>query len=244
MSNYGGGIGGRTRMGTKVYLNVYDLSPANDYLHPIGFGLHHSGVEILGTEYTFASGAGIFNHSPQDAPGAKFRERLELGIFEGTSADINSAIGDLRTKFGPDSYNLVTQSCNSFANALVWSLLRKTIPSYVNRLADVGSCCSCLLPQNLLEGAPVGDTNASGGSSGGSGFQVSGGNGRVTSFEPTKSQMSRPFFTGSGHTLGSTNKTSNRDGTKTKRGTEDLTDRREKARMAALARLERSGNSD
>jgi hypothetical protein len=56
-------------------LNVYDLSPANDYLHPIGFGLHHSGVEILGTEYTFASGAGIFNHSPQDAPGAKFRER-------------------------------------------------------------------------------------------------------------------------------------------------------------------------
>ena len=61
--------------GVKVYLNVYDLSPANDFLYPIGFGLHHSGVEILGKEYTFASGAGIFDHNPREAPGAKFRER-------------------------------------------------------------------------------------------------------------------------------------------------------------------------
>ena len=37
--------------GTKVILNVYDLSPANDMLYSIGMGLHHSGVEILGKEY-------------------------------------------------------------------------------------------------------------------------------------------------------------------------------------------------
>ena len=32
-------------------------------------GLHHSGVEILGKEYSFASGGGIFDSSPKEAPG-------------------------------------------------------------------------------------------------------------------------------------------------------------------------------
>lgn len=30
----------------------YDLSPVNDYLYAIGMGVHHSGVEILGREYS------------------------------------------------------------------------------------------------------------------------------------------------------------------------------------------------
>lgn len=34
----------------------YDLSPANEFLYTIGMGLHHSGVEISGREYSFASG--------------------------------------------------------------------------------------------------------------------------------------------------------------------------------------------
>ena len=33
----------------------YDLSPVNDYLYAIGMGLHHSGVEILGREYSVSS---------------------------------------------------------------------------------------------------------------------------------------------------------------------------------------------
>ena len=32
-------------------------------------GLHHSGVEILGKEYSFASGGGVFDSSPKEAPG-------------------------------------------------------------------------------------------------------------------------------------------------------------------------------
>jgi len=90
----------------QVILNVYDLSPINDYLYAIGMGIHHSGVEILGREYSFASGGGIFDSSPKDAPGAKFRESIELGTFEGGSAELNSAISDLREDFGPDRYNL------------------------------------------------------------------------------------------------------------------------------------------
>jgi hypothetical protein len=58
----------------------------------IGMGLHHSGVEILGREYSFASGGGIFDSSPKDAPGAKFRESIELGAFDGGLPELQSAI--------------------------------------------------------------------------------------------------------------------------------------------------------
>ena len=52
--------------GTVVVLNVYDLSPANEScLYSLGLGVHHSGVEILGQEYSFASGAGIFDSTPK-----------------------------------------------------------------------------------------------------------------------------------------------------------------------------------
>ena len=55
-------------------------------------GLHHSGVEILGKEYSFASGGGIFDSSPKEAPGAQFREAIELGAFDGGSSELQSAI--------------------------------------------------------------------------------------------------------------------------------------------------------
>lgn len=110
----------------------------------------------------------------------------------------------------------------------------------------------------MLEAAPVGD-NSGGGAGAGNGYQVSGGNGRVASFGPGKSEMSRPLFTGTGNTLGSSNNSSsnntsskigmsipnilgNRNSSANK-GVDELTDRREKARKAALARLERNGSN-
>jgi hypothetical protein len=63
----------RRNNGTLVILHIYDLSPANDYLYPVGLAIHHSGVEVLGVEYSFASGAGIFESStPKIAPGMFF----------------------------------------------------------------------------------------------------------------------------------------------------------------------------
>lgn len=49
----------------KVTLNVYDLSPVNEFGHPIGLGVFHSGLEVDGREYTFAGGGGIFDHDPR-----------------------------------------------------------------------------------------------------------------------------------------------------------------------------------
>lgn len=86
-------------MSTKIYLNIYDLSPANDCLYPVGFGLHHSGVEILGSEYSFASGGGIFEGTPREAPGARFREQVDLGAFEGGSSELKVTLDGKRYRF-------------------------------------------------------------------------------------------------------------------------------------------------
>ncbi|GMH92228.1 hypothetical protein TL16_g12284, partial [Triparma laevis f. inornata] len=128
----------------------YDLSPANEsILNPIGFGIHHSGLEIGGEEYSFASGAGIFQDTPKQAAGAKYSHSLNMGTFEGSAADIRAAVSDLRDDFGPNSYNILTKNCNHFSDALCLRLLNVNAPGYVNRAAYFGSFFSCLIPDEV-----------------------------------------------------------------------------------------------
>lgn len=153
---------------------------------------------------------------------------------------------DLRDEFGPDRYNLIRRNCNHFANALVWRLLNRTIPGHVNRLADFGTCCSCLLPKKMLEEAPVGPNSGGGGSS--SGFQAFGRPGGGDKKNDGSSSTATAAFTGSGAVLGGQSSASGSGwfggGGNAKKGDASLTDRREKARVAALARLEGQGDSE
>lgn len=224
-------------MTTKVLLNVYDLSPSNEYLFPLGMGLHHTGVEIAGREYSFASEGGIYESSPRQAPGARFRCQLDLGTFDGGTKELNSALDELRHNggFGSGrSYNLIRKNCNHFCNALAYQLLKRPIPPYINRLAALGDCCSCLLPREMLGESPVGGGAGDATASTSSSFGV-----------PTRASMNRgttsaAVFAGRGHSLsGGTSSSSSSSSSPP-----DLTDRREKARKAALARLERQQQSE
>jgi deubiquitinase DESI2 len=229
MSHFAGGGGGRTRVGTKVFLNVYDLQsgPVQDALFAVGCALHHSGVEVLGTEYSFASNVGIFSSSPRAAPpGVAFREQVELGAFEGTAADLRSILTHLEAEggFGPTSYHLLRRNCNHFASAFCYKLLQRRIPAYVNRISALALCCDCLIPKAVLGHAPVGDSTAGGGP-------------EALLGSSSRSQV-QPF-TGSGMKLGAASRpASNRMERQAPQNSDDLTDRRERARMAALARLE------
>jgi len=266
-----------------VYLNIYDLSPANDCLYPTGLGIHHSGVEVLGSEYAFGSGGGIFDQTPKEIPnggggGVKFRESVWMGSIEGGSSQLNGVIEKLRKEFKADNYNILTRNCNHFANALVYALLGRQIPPYVNRIATIGGMVSCLIPKKMLESAPVGDSQStsSSSSSSSSGFQMYGGGGRSNNSGGGGGvvggeTMSRSFQGSSGTKLGSGSSSTNNSisssssttnngglggGIQTllgrttllvgggasssdhNRGTDDLIDRRERARKAALARFD------
>lgn len=155
-----------------------------------------------------------------------------MGAFDGGQAELTRALDDLRDDFPADEYNLIRKNCNHFAAALCWKLLRKRVPAHVNRLADLGVYCSCLLPKEMVDHAPVGDPNPSASSGGGSsGFLVKAG----TRGGPAKQSVNS--FSGQGNRLGSTTPTAGKK-------EDELTDRREKARKAALARLERNQQGD
>ena len=202
-----------------------------------GWGLNHTGVEINGREYSYGSGGGgIFDGPPREAPGARFRCQLEMGTFDGGIKELNTALDELRHNggFGSNGYSLIRKNCNHFCNALVWQILKRPIPAYINRLANAGEFCSCLLPKHLLEDSPVGGPGNNQSSSSTSSFAV-----------PTRASMNRGptnnVFSGKGYSLSGTQSTSTSSGNSSP---SDLTDRREKARKAALARLEQNSNKD
>ncbi|CAI8609555.1 unnamed protein product [Vicia faba] len=138
---------------TMVYLNVYDLTPANNYLYMFGVGVFHSGVEVHGMEYGFGaheySTSGVFEVEPKSCPGFIFRRSVLLGSTDMSYSQFRSFIERLSTKYHGDTYHLIAKNCNHFTDEVCQELTGKPIPAWVNRLARVGSFCNCLLPESL-----------------------------------------------------------------------------------------------
>lgn len=74
-----------------------------------GFGVFHSGIEVGGVEYSFASGAGIFTLAPKEAPGATYRESIAMGSYEGTSQDAQRLLESMRHDFQGHHYHILSK---------------------------------------------------------------------------------------------------------------------------------------
>jgi len=95
-------------------------------------------MQVGSREYSF-SDHGVIFHEPRNAGAdAIFKEAILLGEVE-SMAGVNGAVASLRTKFAPGTYNLVKQNCNHFTDELAKALVGKSIPSWVNRSARLGS---------------------------------------------------------------------------------------------------------
>lgn len=150
------GFGRKDKRKRDVSLNVYDLHEQNDSLYQYGLGFYHSGLVVDGTEYTFASEVGVYNHNPKAVPSnVRFRENVVLGSYEGTASEFEEILQDLRSSFKGTDYNVLLKNCNSFADAFARKLVGKEIPGYVNRMAFYGSFVSCLLPPSLTNQDPT-----------------------------------------------------------------------------------------
>ena len=113
--------------------------------------------------------------TPKEAPNATFRESILMGNYSGTYREIEDVVSSMRSEFRGESYNLLTKNCNCFAQALVKRLVNRDIPGCmfhyqflvyflncnldVNRMAEIGSLFSCLLPASMTGEAPVGATD-------------------------------------------------------------------------------------
>ncbi|CAI8587246.1 unnamed protein product [Vicia faba] len=115
---------------TNVVLNVYDLTPLNNYLYWLGFGIFHSGIQVHGKEYGFGAhdfpSSGVFEVEPRKCPGFMYRTSVPLG-------QVNMHPSEFRT----------------FIENMASRLTGKRLPGWVNRLARIGSLCSCLLPDSI-----------------------------------------------------------------------------------------------
>lgn len=146
---------------TTVRVHVYDLNANyNDLAYPIGLGIHHSAVEIYDREYAFgyhddANVTGVFDIAPKSAPHpAKYRETIEIGASLLTEDQFADALEALRRDFPGPSYDLLKRNCNTFTETMVKVLTGKSVPGYVNRLANLGAVAHdfapCLLPTSIV----------------------------------------------------------------------------------------------
>lgn len=138
-------------MPIDVVLNVYDLIDQT----PLCCGFFHTGVEILGVEYSFGQGGGVYECQPRSAPDGRFREPITLGTIDSTSTS-RSALDRVRPDFAGDAYNVIFRNCNDFSTAFVHAMLnRDAVPGRINRLARLGRSwpIRCFLPPHLKEGA-------------------------------------------------------------------------------------------
>ncbi|KAG6636049.1 hypothetical protein CIPAW_11G083700 [Carya illinoinensis] len=143
---------------SPLYLNVYDLTPVNNYLCLFGVGVFHSGIEVHGLEYGFGaheySSSGVFEVEPRSCPGFIFRRSVLLGSTDMSHSEFRLFVEHLSAKYHGDTYHLISKNCNHFTDEVCTRLTGKPIPRWVNRLARLG-CCQ--ISTGLLYGtlAPV-----------------------------------------------------------------------------------------
>ncbi|XP_062234105.1 deSI-like protein At4g17486 [Phragmites australis] len=137
---------------SPVFLNVYDVTPANGYARWLGLGVYHSGVQVHGVEYAYGAhdgaSSGIFEVVPRRCPGYTFRESVLVGTTDLTRAEVRALMAELAADFPGDAYNLVSRNCNHFCDAACRRLVRARIPRWVNRLAKIGVVFTCVIPGN------------------------------------------------------------------------------------------------
>ena len=158
-------VGSRPRAAETVVLNVYRMNAGAEWLESLGIGLYHSGLEVHGKEWTFSSG-GVFSHAPREPGMVQFSHAVVIGEVRLSSKQVEDAVSRLRADYAGSSYNLLKKNCNVFANDLSMALTGKAVPGYVNRLARLGACFSCLLPNELRDQSPVNEFDSVGGSGG------------------------------------------------------------------------------
>ncbi|XP_061345249.1 deSI-like protein At4g17486 [Gastrolobium bilobum] len=138
---------------TLVVLNVYDLTPVNNYMRWFGFGIFHSGIEVHGKEYGFGAhdfaASGVFEVEPKKCPGFIYRCSITLGQINMNASEFRTFIENMAAEYHGDTYHLISKNCNHFTDDVSYRLTRKHIPGWVNRLAKLGALCSCLLPESL-----------------------------------------------------------------------------------------------
>ncbi|XP_059276855.1 deSI-like protein At4g17486 isoform X2 [Lycium ferocissimum] len=124
---------------SPVILNVYDLTPANQYTVWFGFGIFHSGIEVHGMEYGYGAHdfpiSGVFEVEPKSCPGFIYRCSVPLGRIKMPPSEFQAFLENVASEYHGDTYHLISKNCNHFTDDIAQRLTGKGIPGWINRLA-------------------------------------------------------------------------------------------------------------
>ena len=150
--------------GPAVILHVYNLRPGKGHVNTkLGFGIFHSGVEVLGREWSFGGAltatptdSGVFFLPPETVlPKSQKYRTVPLGHLPtgATNELIEMAV---RTKllksWRAQTYHVLNHNCNHFSEAFVEALnttfnTALEVPGWVNRAARIADV---LVPDSVL----------------------------------------------------------------------------------------------
>ncbi|XP_008799764.1 deSI-like protein At4g17486 isoform X2 [Phoenix dactylifera] len=146
-------------VGSPVVLNVYDLTPMNNYMVWFGIGIFHSGIEVHGLEYGFGAHdyptSGVFEVEPRSCPGFVYRCSILLGHVNMSLPEFRAFLEDIAEDYHGDTYQVISKNCNHFTDDICLRLTGRPIPGWVNRLAHLGKdmfthkCVSCAVVYSL-----------------------------------------------------------------------------------------------
>eukprot|EP01062_Namystynia_karyoxenos_P022292 TRINITY_DN18540_c0_g1_i1.p1 TRINITY_DN18540_c0_g1~~TRINITY_DN18540_c0_g1_i1.p1 ORF type:complete len:295 (+),score=78.14 TRINITY_DN18540_c0_g1_i1:103-987(+) len=148
-----------------VQLNVYDVAPvANAFLGFLGFGLHHTGVEVYGYEFCFGresgGASGVRCLPPRSAAGHTFRETHPMGRTHLSRQDCFALVRRLAEEWAGVRYHLLRRNCNDFSAVLCRELLGMQTPEFPGWVNRAARGCAIVLPEALTERANAADAEA------------------------------------------------------------------------------------
>ena len=144
----------------QVLVNVYDLHPFNQYVHWLGMGAYHTGVEVGGNEFSFgfllSDQTGIFRCDPKHAPACAYRCTLNFGTTPLTHRQVLDLLEELKSKWPGRCYHMLTHNCVNFTDEFLFELTGRRLPPWTYRLTYFANYISCLLPASFRGPYPPG----------------------------------------------------------------------------------------
>lgn len=147
--------------------SITDLPLVSDFLHLLGTGVYHCGVVVYGCEWSFggmvptkvnpdvSKMTGVFSCPPQGCDVHVFNTSMMMGHTMFSELDVRLLIRQLRSEWTVETYDMMSNNCCHFCDALCQRLGVGMIPPWLLHIANAGAaaqalCCrsSFTPPQN------------------------------------------------------------------------------------------------
>ncbi|CAD7952716.1 unnamed protein product [Amoebophrya sp. A25] len=133
-----------------VWVNVYHLGQSRmvqslNSMLGSGSGVFHSGVELLGREYSFGmthdrTASGVTWDEPRQHRDHTFAEAFFLGEVEISEYKLHQLLQQMKTEWLGGGYHMLRRNCHHFSQALLRNLDSSfELPPHVNALARQGA---------------------------------------------------------------------------------------------------------